>query len=115
MRCPAAEKAESEPSRRHAFETDGEPARGALPPAGPPHPRQARHPQGHVPHGGTSSAERAAPRPWRTAPPGPAGWGRLPDEVRGRLVDRAPEQPERSPRERAVRFTDEQECLVSEG
>ena len=50
----------------------------------------------------------------RTAPPGPAGWGRLPDEVREKVIARALEQPELSPRELAVRFTDEERYFVSE-
>ena len=41
-------------------------------------------------------------------------WNRIPDEVRGRIVDLALDAPELSPRELAVRFTDEQRYFVSE-
>ena len=33
-------------------------------------------------------------------------WNRIPDDVRGKIVDLALEEPELSPRELAVRFTD---------
>ncbi len=33
-------------------------------------------------------------------------WNRIPDEIRGRIVRLALEEPELSPRELAVRFTD---------
>jgi putative transposase len=41
-------------------------------------------------------------------------WNRIPDEVRGQLIDLALEQPELSPRELAVTFTDERAYFVSE-
>ncbi len=41
-------------------------------------------------------------------------WNRIPDDVRERIVDMALEQPELSPRELAVRFTDTQRYFVSE-
>src|SRR5580700_524624 len=41
-------------------------------------------------------------------------WNRIPDDVRGQIIDLALELPELSPRELAVRFTDEQEYFVSE-
>ncbi|MDQ7018425.1 MAG: IS3 family transposase [Robiginitomaculum sp.] len=41
-------------------------------------------------------------------------WNRIPDAVRGQLVDLALECPELSPRELAVRFTDTQGYFVSE-
>jgi transposase InsO family protein len=41
-------------------------------------------------------------------------WNRLPEEIRSRIVDFALEQPELSPRELAVRFTDERKYFVSE-
>ena len=41
-------------------------------------------------------------------------WNRIPDEVRGRLVDLALAEPELSPRELAVRFTDQERHFVSE-
>ena len=41
-------------------------------------------------------------------------WNRIPDAVRGRIVELALAEPELSPRELAVRFTDEQRYFVSE-
>src|SRR6202000_596689 len=41
-------------------------------------------------------------------------WNRIPDDVRGQIIDLALELPELSPRERAVRFTDEKKYFVSE-
>ena len=41
-------------------------------------------------------------------------WNRIPDEVRGQIIDLALELPELSPRELAVRFTDEWKYFVSE-
>ena len=41
-------------------------------------------------------------------------WNRIPDEVRGQLIELALEQPELSPRELAVTFTDERAYFVSE-
>src|SRR3954464_8628819 len=41
-------------------------------------------------------------------------WNRIPDEVRGQIIDLALELPELSPRELAVRFTDERKYFVSE-
>jgi putative transposase len=41
-------------------------------------------------------------------------WNRIPDKVRGRIVDLALAEPELSPRELAVRFTDTQRYFVSE-
>ena len=41
-------------------------------------------------------------------------WIRIPDDVRGQIIDLALELPELSLRELAVRFTDEQKCFVSE-
>jgi len=41
-------------------------------------------------------------------------WNRIPDEVRSQIVELALEEPELSPRELAVRFTDEQKYFVSE-
>ena len=54
------------------------------------------------------------PRPSATAPPGQAGWGRLPDEARDKVIALAVDRPELSPRELAGRFTHEERCLVSE-
>ena len=41
-------------------------------------------------------------------------WSRIPDDVRGQILDMALELPELSPRELAVRFTDENKYFVSE-
>src|SRR5215210_1993572 len=41
-------------------------------------------------------------------------WNRIPDEVRGQIIELALEKPELSPRELAVRFTDERQHFVSE-
>jgi transposase InsO family protein len=41
-------------------------------------------------------------------------WNRIPDAVQGRIVDLALEVPELSPRELAVRFTDQESYFVSE-
>jgi RNA-directed DNA polymerase len=41
-------------------------------------------------------------------------WNRIPDDVRGQIIDMALESAELSPRELAVRFTDEQKYFVSE-
>ena len=41
-------------------------------------------------------------------------WNRIPDDVRGEIVDLALEEPEISPRELAVRFTDTKGYFVSE-
>src|SRR5215211_3492918 len=41
-------------------------------------------------------------------------WNRIPDEIRGQIITLALEEPELSPRELAVRFTDERQYFVSE-
>ncbi len=41
-------------------------------------------------------------------------WNRIPDDIRGQIVDLALEHPELSPRELAVRFTDDRKYFVSE-
>ena len=41
-------------------------------------------------------------------------WNRVPDEVRGQVIDLALERPELSPRELAVTFTDEKAQFISE-
>jgi putative transposase len=41
-------------------------------------------------------------------------WNRIPDEIRKRIIDLALEAPELSPRELAVRFTNQQRYFVSE-
>ena len=49
----------------------------------------------------------------RTSGPGRV-WNRIPDEVRGRIVELALDEPELSPRELAAKFTDTQGYFVSE-
>ena len=41
-------------------------------------------------------------------------WNRIPDEIRGQIIEMALDHPELSPRELAVRFTDEKRYFVSE-
>src|SRR3954453_16681430 len=41
-------------------------------------------------------------------------WNRIPDDVRGKIIDLALQVPELSPRELAVRFTDEKKYFISE-
>jgi putative transposase len=41
-------------------------------------------------------------------------WNRIPDEIRREIIELALEQPDLSPRELAVRFTDEHKYFVSE-
>jgi putative transposase len=57
--------------------------------------------------GGPEALEDRPSRPSRV-------WNRIPDAVRERILNLALEQPELSPRELAVRFTDEQRHFVSE-
>jgi putative transposase len=57
--------------------------------------------------GGPEALEDRRPRPKRV-------WNRIPDEVRERIVQLALDEPELSPRELAVRFTDTQRSFVSE-
>jgi putative transposase len=57
--------------------------------------------------GGPEALEDRTPRPKRV-------WNRIPDEVRERIVQLALDEPELSPRELAVRFTDTQRSFVSE-
>lgn len=57
--------------------------------------------------GGPEALEDRASRPERV-------WNRIPDAVRSRIVDLALEAPELSPRELAVRFTDQERYFVSE-
>jgi transposase InsO family protein len=57
--------------------------------------------------GGVDALEDKAPMPTRV-------WNRIPDNVREQIIDLALEQPELSPRELAVRFTDTRKYFVSE-
>ena len=57
--------------------------------------------------GGPEALEDRSPRPDRV-------WNRIPDEVRERIVQLALDEPELSPRELAVQFTDTESYFVSE-
>lgn len=57
--------------------------------------------------GGAEALEDRSPRPLRV-------WNRIPDDVRQQIVDMALDEPDLSPRELAVRFTDTQRYFVSE-
>ena len=57
--------------------------------------------------GGVDALEDKAPMPTRV-------WNRIPDNVREQVINLALEQPELSPRELAVRFTDTKGYFVSE-
>jgi len=57
--------------------------------------------------GGVDALEDKAPMPTRV-------WNRIPDDIREQIVDLALNEPELSPRELAVRFTDQQQYFVSE-
>ncbi len=57
--------------------------------------------------GGPDALEDRSPKPGRV-------WNRIPDAVRGRILQLALDEPELSPRELAVRFTDTESYFVSE-
>lgn len=57
--------------------------------------------------GGVDALEDKAPLPSQV-------WNRIPDDIRERIVDLALNEPELSPRELAVKFTDTQNYFVSE-
>ena len=57
--------------------------------------------------GGAEALEDQSPKPLRV-------WNRIPDNVRQQIIDLALDEPELSPRELAVRFTDTKEYFVSE-
>src|SRR5258707_9535648 len=57
--------------------------------------------------GGLEALEDRSPRPSRV-------WNRIPDDVRGQIVELALDEPELSPRELATRFTDTKKYFVSE-
>jgi len=57
--------------------------------------------------GGVEALEDKAPMPARV-------WNRIPDDIRERIVGLALEQPELSPRELTVRFTDTEGYFISE-
>src|SRR5471032_2169991 len=57
--------------------------------------------------GGPEALDDRSPRPDRV-------WNRIPDQIRARIVTLALDEPELSPRELAVRFTDTERYFVSE-
>jgi len=57
--------------------------------------------------GGVEALEDKAPMPTRV-------WNKIPDDIRMQIIDLALKEPELSPRELAVRFTDTQQYFVSE-
>jgi len=57
--------------------------------------------------GGPDALEDRSPKPGRV-------WNRIPDDVRSRMLQLALDEPELSPRELAVRFTDTESYFVSE-
>ena len=57
--------------------------------------------------GGPNALEDKSPMPSRV-------WNRIPDDIRGQIVELALAEPELSPRELAVRFTDTENYFVSE-
>ena len=57
--------------------------------------------------GGLDALEDRKPRPKRV-------WNRIPDEIRDKVIERALDAPELSPREVAVAFTDTEKTFVSE-
>ena len=90
------------------------PAGRAIASACQAHAGQARHPARHVfrwydryREGGPKALGDHRSRPDRV-------WNRIPDDVRGQIIDLALEVPELSPRELAVRFTHENKYFVSE-
>ncbi len=102
MRYPAAEKLEI----IRLVEQSHLPVRRTLRHLGiPPATSYRRHDLHQT--GGPEAPEDRPSRPKRV-------WNRIPDAVRDRLVDLALAEPELSPRELAVRFTDQERYFVSE-
>ena len=77
------------------------------PPAGPADSGQAGHSEDNLQSFGLPGLED------RTSGPGRI-WNRIPDSVRQEIVELALQEPELSPRELAVRFTDTKRYFVSE-
>jgi len=102
MRYPACEKAEI----IHLVEGSHLPVKRTLDTLGIPRTTYYRW-YDRFQTGGVEALEDRSPKPKRV-------WNRIPDEVRERIVDMALEEPELSPRELAVRFTDTQSYFVSE-
>ena len=102
MRYPAAEKAEI----IRLVEQSHLPARRTLELLGIPRATFSRWYELYQ-TGGPEALRDRSPSPRRI-------WNRLPEEIRSQIIDLALEQPELSPRELAVRFTDERRYFVSE-
>jgi hypothetical protein len=90
------------------------PAGRAVAFTGPADAGQDRHPPADI-----LSLVRSLSLRWPRSPrgrrPGPdRAWNRIPGEVQRKLVDLALEEPDLSPRELAVRFTDTEKYFVSE-
>jgi putative transposase len=102
MRYPASEKLEI----IHTVETSHLPVRRTLDKIGIPKTTFYAWLDRYA-AGGFDALEDRKPRPKRV-------WNRIADEVRDRIVARALEEPELSPREVAVAFTDIEKTFVSE-
>ena len=103
MRYPASREARDHPARR------------AVHLAGAADAGQDRHSRARHSIAGTICIIAAALKPWKTNRPGPDRvWNRIPEEVRERIIGLALEEPDLSPRELAVRFTDTEKYFVSE-
>jgi putative transposase len=102
MRCPASEKLEI----IRLVEQSHLPVRRTLRHLGIP-PATFYRWYDRYQAGGPEALEDRPSRPDRV-------WNRIPDEVRGRVLDLALAEPELSPRELAVRFTDQERYFVSE-
>ena len=102
MRYPAAEKLEI----IRLVEQSHLPAKQTLDRLGIPRTTFYRWYDKYV-EGGVEALEDRSPMPTRV-------WNRIPDNVRVQIVDLALEEPELSPRELAVRFTDTKRYFVSE-
>ncbi len=102
MRYPAKEKLEI----IRLVEQSNIPAKQALDRLGIPRTTFYRWYDKYV-QGGAEALEDKAPMPARV-------WNRIPDNIREKILDLALEQPELSPRELAVRFTDTERYFVSE-
>ena len=102
MRCPATEKFEI----IRLVEQSHLPAKRTLDTLGVPRTTFYRWYDRYV-TGGLDALEDRKPMPGRV-------WNRIPDDVRRQVVEFALEEPELTPRELAVKFTDTQKYFVSE-
>src|SRR4029077_21238797 len=89
-------------------EAGDHPAGRTIPSAGSSHARANRDPEieyDQYQTGGPEALDDPHARPDRV-------WNRIPDDVRSRVVTLALDEPELSPRELAVRFTDAERYFV---